>query len=49
VTTRLYLITPPALDAELFAKRLEAALEGGDAACLQSRLKDTVRRAPEAD
>ena len=39
-TTRLYLITPPALDSERFAKELEEALAGGDVACLQLRLKD---------
>src|SRR5262249_10552758 len=39
-TTRLYLITPPALDPDRFAKYLEAALAGGDVACLQLRLKD---------
>ena len=48
-TTRLYLITPPALDPERFAKELEAAFEGGDVACLQLRLKDidddAIRRA----
>ena len=48
-TTRLYLITPPALDPHRFAKELEAALAGGDVACLQLRLKDidddAVRRA----
>jgi thiamine-phosphate pyrophosphorylase len=48
-TTRLYLITPPALDPDRFAKDLEAALSGGDVACLQLRLKDVdaaaVRRA----
>jgi thiamine-phosphate pyrophosphorylase len=48
-TTRLYLITPPAFDPERFADELEAALAGGDVACLQLRLKDvddnTVRRA----
>jgi thiamine-phosphate pyrophosphorylase len=48
-TTRLYLITPPALDPDLFAKELEEALAGGDVASLQLRLKDvgddTVRRA----
>jgi thiamine-phosphate pyrophosphorylase len=48
-TTRLYLITPPALDPEHFAKDLEQALSGGDVACLQLRLKDVaddvVRRA----
>ena len=48
-TTRLYLITPPALDSDKFAKDLEEALAGGDVACLQLRLKDVddnaVRRA----
>jgi thiamine-phosphate pyrophosphorylase len=48
-TTRLYLITPPALDPDGFARDLEEALGGGDVACLQLRLKDadddTVRRA----
>ena len=48
-TTRLYLITPPALDPDRFAEDLEAALAGGDVACLQLRLKDidddAIRRA----
>ena len=48
-TTRLYLITPPALDPDRFARELEEALAGGDVACLQLRLKevddDTIRRA----
>ena len=48
-TTRLYLITPPALDPDRFAKELEDALAGGDVACLQLRLKevqdDAIRRA----
>jgi len=48
-TTRLYLITPPALDPDQFGKDLEAALAGGDVACLQLRLKevddDAIRRA----
>src|SRR5579863_9116977 len=39
-TTRLYLITPPALDPRSFARDLEEALAGGDVACLQLRLKD---------
>jgi thiamine-phosphate pyrophosphorylase len=39
-TTRLYLITPPALDPDRFAKDLEEALAGGDVACLQLRLKE---------
>ncbi|MBW7837619.1 MAG: thiamine phosphate synthase [Sphingomonadales bacterium] len=33
-------MTPPALDPQVFAKDLEAALSGGDVACLQLRLKD---------
>ena len=48
-TTRLYLITPPALDPDRFAHELEEALEGGDVACVQLRLKDVsddaIRRA----
>ena len=47
--TRLYLITPPAFDPDRFATDLEAALAGGDVACLQLRLKEVddaaVRRA----
>jgi len=39
-TTRLYLITPPALDPHAFAPLLEAALSGGDVAAVQLRLKD---------
>src|SRR5271155_5303170 len=39
-TTRLYLITPPALDPHAFAPLLEAALDGGDGAAVQLRLKD---------
>ncbi|MGH7062635.1 MAG: thiamine phosphate synthase [Stellaceae bacterium] len=48
-TTRLYLITPPALDPDKFARELADALAGGDVACVQLRLKDVdddaVRRA----
>ena len=48
-TTRLYLITPPALDPDKFAGALEEALAGGDVACLQLRLKEVddaaIRRA----
>jgi thiamine-phosphate pyrophosphorylase len=48
-TTRLYLITPPALDPNHFARALEEALAGGDVACLQLRLKEVddaaIRRA----
>lgn len=49
---RLYLVTPPAFDPEAFKRQLEAALGGGDVACLQLRLKgaddDAVRRAARA-
>lgn len=48
---RLYLITPPVLP-EGFADSLAAALDAGDVACLQLRLKDAalddVKRAIEA-
>ncbi|MBO0738250.1 MAG: thiamine phosphate synthase [Alphaproteobacteria bacterium] len=51
-TTRLYLITPPALDPDRFAKDLEEALAGGDVASVQLRLKDAgddaIRRAARA-
>jgi thiamine-phosphate pyrophosphorylase len=50
-TCRLYLITPPALDPRVFANTLKAALEAGDVACLQLRLKDAaddeIRKATE--
>ena len=37
---RLYLLTPPAIpDLDAFAARLEEALDAGDVACLQIRLK----------
>lgn len=36
---RLYLITPPTLDPATFADALAAALDAGDVACLQLRLK----------
>ena len=48
---RLYLITPPEFALDRFAPKLEAALDAGDVACLQLRLKgaddDDVRRAGE--
>jgi thiamine-phosphate pyrophosphorylase len=48
---RLYLITPPHLDAAAFSSRLAAALDAADVACVQLRLKaaddDTIRRAGE--
>lgn len=46
---RLYLITPPALDPASFRDVLAAALDAGDVACVQLRLKeaddDAIRRA----
>ncbi len=49
---RLYLITPPAFDPAAFADDLRAALEGGDVASVQLRLKGVsdadVMRAGEA-
>jgi len=49
---RLYLVTPERLDPPRFAEHLAAALDGGDAACLQLRLKgasdDAIKRAAEA-
>lgn len=48
---RLYLVTPPAFDPRAFRDQLAAALDGGDVACVQLRLKDAsddeVRRAGE--
>ena len=38
---RLYLITPPQIELGQFPDRLRAALDGGDVACLQLRLKET--------
>jgi len=40
VICRLYLITPPKIDLARFADDLAHALEGGDVACVQLRLKD---------
>lgn len=46
---RLYLVTPPALDPAAFAVPLAEALDAGDVACVQLRLKDcsddAIRRA----
>ena len=48
---RLYLITPPKLEAKSFAETLRRALGAGDVASLQLRLKDVsddeIRRAAE--
>ncbi len=40
---RLYLITPPKLEPISFKDSLAAALDGGDVACVQLRLKDASR------
>ncbi|UCH74132.1 MAG: thiamine phosphate synthase [Rhodospirillales bacterium] len=49
---RLYLITPPELDPAAFRDTLAEALDSGDVACLQLRLKhaadDAIRRAADA-
>ncbi|SHJ53482.1 thiamine-phosphate pyrophosphorylase [Roseomonas rosea] len=49
---RLYLITPPRIDLARFPEDLARALDAGDVACLQLRLKDAppdeVRRAIDA-
>ena len=49
--TRLYLITPPAFDPPVFASHLAEALDAGDVACVQLRLKpaadDAIRRAAD--
>jgi thiamine-phosphate pyrophosphorylase len=51
VAARLYLITPPAFEPGAFAERLKEALDAGDVASLQLRLKDvpddTIRRAAD--
>ena len=54
---RLYLVTPPTLEPVTFALQLQEALDAGDVACVQLRLKtadgaatadaDTIRRACE--
>jgi thiamine-phosphate pyrophosphorylase len=38
---RLYLVTPPVFDPVPFAEELARALDAGDVACVQLRLKDT--------
>lgn len=51
VICRLYLITPPRIELPGFANDLARALDGGDVACVQLRLKDCpedeVRRAAD--
>ena len=39
-TCRLYLITPPKFEPRAFAEELKRALDGGDVASLQLRMKD---------
>lgn len=39
---RLYLITPPKIDLRPFAENLKQALDGGDVAAVQLRLKDCL-------
>jgi thiamine-phosphate pyrophosphorylase len=50
--TRLYLVTPAALDPTAFRDQLAAALDAGDVAAVQLRLKDVdddaIRRACDA-
>jgi thiamine-phosphate pyrophosphorylase len=46
---RLYLITPPRFEPHAFADTLKSALEAGDVACLQLRLKGENEAPPEAD
>ena len=51
MTCRLYLITPPKIDLATFPDLLAAALDAGDVASVQLRLKDcdddTIRRAAD--
>ena len=48
---RLYLITPPRIDPASFAETMARALDAGDVACIQLRLKDLaddeIRRAAD--
>lgn len=50
-TCRLYLLTPPRFDAAAFSSLLTSALDAGDVAAVQVRLKDadddTIRRSCE--
>jgi thiamine-phosphate pyrophosphorylase len=52
VACRLYLITPPRIDLATFPDQLAAALDAGDVASVQLRLKecddDIIRRAADA-
>ncbi|MGB5092818.1 MAG: thiamine phosphate synthase [Parvibaculum sp.] len=46
---RLYLITPPRLNPVAFLDTMKAALDGGDVACVQLRLKSEGDRTADAD
>lgn len=46
---RLYLITPPRLEPRAFADTLKAALDAGDVASLQLRLKTEAEETADAD
>lgn len=48
-TCRLYLITPPRFEPSAFADTLKAALDAGDVACLQLRLKGENNSPPDSD
>ena len=39
---RLYLVTPPEIDIRSFGDDLSRALDGGDVACVQLRLKNAT-------
>ena len=41
---RFYLLTPPAIDLPAFGETLKAALDAGDVAALQLRLKPAAGR-----
>ena len=51
-TCRLYLITPPNIELPAYSNALKEALDGGDVACLQIRLKqvedDEIRKITES-
>lgn len=46
--TRLYLITPPAIEPKAFVEDLKAAVDAGDVASLQLRLKDGEKTASDS-
>jgi len=52
MSCRLYLVTPPKLEPRVFAEDLKRALDAGDVASLQLRLKDVsddeIKRATDA-